>query len=222
VLAMASHDLRNPLSTIGLHAALIRRLAQGDARIGEPAERIQQTVARMSALIDQLLDLGRIEAGRITLAPREVDARAIVSELTSSLTPIADDRRIHLAAELPGEELPVLADRDRIAQVLSNLVGNALKFTPEGGSITVRVARDGAAARFSVADTGPGIPAEHLAHLFDRYWRGPGSSRAGAGLGLFIVRGLVEAHGGRVWVESAPGAGSTFSFTLPAAERRPP
>jgi signal transduction histidine kinase len=111
----------------------------------------------------------------------------------------------------------VWADRVRVLQVFSNLIGNALRFTPEGGRVTVRARREGARVAFHISDTGKGIAPEHLPHLFDRYWQVK-RSREGAGLGLPIAKGLVEAHGGHIQVESAPGRGSTFSFTLPVAE----
>ena len=130
--------------------------------------------------------------------------------------------QVHLGLEVPGALPPVLADRDRLLQVFSNLLGNALKFTPAGGEIRVGARVEDEQVLFYVRDTGPGIPTELLAHIFDRFWQANRTDRRGAGLGLSIARGIVEAHGGRLQVESEPGRGSTFSFTVPAVPRAKP
>ena len=117
------------------------------------------------------------------------------------------------------ENVPaVAADRDRVLQVFGNLLGNAIKFTPAGGTVTIGAVNDGVEVRFSVCDTGPGIPPEHVPHVFDRYWQAKSTAKLGTGLGLSIAKGIVEAHAGRIWVESEPGRGASFIFTLPCAE----
>lgn len=217
VLAIVSHDLRNPLASIVAAAALLGQDAEDAAGVRRRSAVIQRSAARMTSLLGDLLDVSRIEAGGLALeqAPHAVDA--LVAEAMEHQRALADERGVRLRAELP-EALPrVACDRDRVLRVFANLLGNALKFTPAGGDIAVRAAVDGAALRVSVTDTGPGIAPEHLPHLFDRYWQARSDNHGGAGLGLAIVKGLVEAHGGRLWVESAPGAGSTFYFTLPLA-----
>jgi signal transduction histidine kinase len=217
VLAIVSHDLRNPLASIVAAAALIGQTAEDTAGVRRRSAVIQRSAARMTSLIGDLLDVSRIEAGGLALerAPHAVDA--LFAEAMEHQRALADERGVRLRAELtPG--LPrVDCDRDRVLRVFANLLGNALKFTPAGGAIVVRAALDGAAVRVSIADTGRGIAAEHLPHLFDRYWQARSDNHGGAGLGLAIVKGLVEAHGGRLWVESVPDVGSTFYFTLPLA-----
>ncbi|MDO9018472.1 MAG: sensor histidine kinase [Deltaproteobacteria bacterium] len=217
VLAIVSHDLRNPLASIVAAAALIGQTAEDTAGVRRRSAVIQRSAARMTSLIGDLLDVSRIEAGGLALerAPHAVDA--LVAEAVEHQRALAEERGVRLRAELPGALPRVDCDRDRVLRVFANLLGNALKFTPAGGDIVVRAALDGAAVRVSIADTGRGIAAEHLPHLFDRYWQARSDNHGGAGLGLAIVKGLVEAHGGRLSVESTPGAGSTFSFTLPLA-----
>jgi signal transduction histidine kinase len=147
-----------------------------------------------------------------------VDARELLRELADEFAPLARARHLTLAVTWASEgDAIVLADRERVGQVLSNLVGNALKFTPKGGQVEIRGGCDGPLARFTVRDTGVGIPAAHLPFLFDRFWQAHQHRRAGAGLGLYIAKGIVEAHGGAITVESAPEAGTTFAFTVPAA-----
>jgi signal transduction histidine kinase len=131
---------------------------------------------------------------------------------------LLDSKRIHPAVRFAATGLAVRADRERVLQVLSNLLGNAIKFTPEGGDVAISVARDGEMIRFTIADSGPGIHPEHQAHVFERYWKHETQGAKGTGLGLFIARSLVDAHGGRIWIESQPGRGATFHFTIPSAE----
>jgi signal transduction histidine kinase len=216
-LSIVSHDLKNPMSALLLGMQRLTRLAdearrpQADALLAK----LERTVRGMNRLIDGLLDLARLEAGRLQLERRREPAGAVLARALEPLEPLASEKGLRLALEAPASLPEVEWDPDRMAQVISNLVGNAIKFTPEGGRVRVIAERDPAGLRFAVADDGPGIPAEQLRHLFDRYWQPPGGARRGHGLGLFIVKGLVEAHGGRVWVESEVGAGSTFFFTVP-------
>lgn len=221
VLAIVAHDLRNPLNTIAMQGALLRRRAQ--PRAGSEAnagETIQRAAARMARLIQDLLDVSRIEAGHLALAQAPLPARSFISECVESQRPLAEAACIELRVDLP-DELPELwADRDRLSQVLENLIGNALKFAGGGGCITVSARARESDVLFAVRDTGPGIPAEHLAYVFDRFWQARRAQRQGAGLGLPIVKGVIEAHGGRLWVESPPGQGACFFFTVPRADCR--
>jgi signal transduction histidine kinase len=170
----------------------------------------------MTRLIEDLLDLTRLEAGHLSVEPSQLSAQQIVMdavEVQSSLVASASlEVQLDVAPGLPD----VLADHDRALQVLENLIGNAVKFTKPGGKITLGAAPRDREVLFWVADTGVGIAAEDLPHVFERFWQVRKAQRRGAGLGLPIVKGVVEAHGGRVWVESALGRGSTFFFTLPA------
>ncbi|HEX6060261.1 MAG TPA: ATP-binding protein [Gemmatimonadaceae bacterium] len=220
VLSIVSHDLRNPLSAIAMCA---NSLLEGNAgELPAPASELAQTIRQssdwMNRLIQDLLDVSSIEAGQLALERRAVDPIRLALEATVMLEPLAQERAVALREELPDELPRVDADPERVIQVLSNLVGNALKFTPTGGEVVVRAAGENGAVRFTVADSGIGIPAEHLPHIFDRFWQArKGAARAGAGLGLAISKGIVEAHGGRLDVESREGAGTSFSFTLPTA-----
>jgi PAS domain S-box-containing protein len=216
VLAFVAHDLRSPLGAIGLAAGSILR--QDEKRI-EPiraaSKIIQRSVEQASRLIDDLLDIASIEAGKLRLERVPVSTRDLVLEAAEALSPSVRESFLELERHVE-EPLPtVLADRGRILQVFSNLVGNAVKFTSAGGRVRITAERRGDEVCYSVSDTGAGIPEEHVPHVFDRFWQARRSDRRGAGQGLAIARGIVEAHGGRIWVESAPGQGSTFRFTLP-------
>jgi signal transduction histidine kinase len=220
VLAVVSHDLKNPLGSISLSVQLLRRLLpegeQGE-RMRKHTRTIEHSVERMDRLIRDLLDMASIHAGQVKLELGRYAADDLVREGLVLLEPLAIQKRIELRTRLCRERLWVTCDRDRVYQVLSNLVGNALKFTPEGGRVTVEVEPEGDFVRFSVKDTGPGLPPEALPHLFQPFWQARRTARQGTGLGLFISRGIVEAHGGGLEVDSQEGRGSTFSFTLPRA-----
>ncbi len=213
VMGIVAHDLRNPLNTINLHAML---LATHDVA-KEPAGAIRRASQRMNRIIQDLLDVTRMEAGRLPLDRVRTHVESLVADVVTAQRPLALAAGLELRHEL-GREIPaVWADRDRVFQIFENLVGNAVKFTSRGGTVTI-----GASARenevlFWVADSGAGIALEDQPHVFDRFWQARSTRRHGAGLGLPIVKGIVEAHGGRLWLESTPGRGTTFFFTLPAA-----
>jgi signal transduction histidine kinase/DNA-binding response OmpR family regulator len=221
LLAIVAHDLRNPLGAVVTGTSLIRAQIATDrpldrAYLGRTIQRIQQSSERMQVLLDDLLDAARLESGQFTLDREPHRIEAIMGEVVELFEPLAREKTIALAGEVE-DDLVAVCDRKRVVQILSNLVGNALKFTSAGGSIRIRALAGAGSVVLAVADTGAGIPEDHLPHLFDRYWTGQRRDGSGAGLGLFIVRGLVEAHGGRIRVESRVGEGTTFSFTLPAA-----
>jgi signal transduction histidine kinase len=212
-LAIVSHDLKNPLNAITMSVEMLGRNLSGEERMQKPVATIRRSTERMLALIRDLLDIVAIEAGRFGVEMRPEEAGAIVREAVEMMLPIAAERSQDLTFALPPVPIDVLCSRERVLQVFSNLIGNAVKFTPTGGKIKVEVETTGSQVRFSVTDTGPGLSEKHLAHIFDRFWRA--SSRAGGtGLGLSIAKGIVEAHGGTIWAESAVGTGSRFAFTL--------
>jgi signal transduction histidine kinase len=219
LLAIIAHDLRSPLSAVLLKASLIQALArkdQANAKIADQATAIEAIATRMAGLIQSLLDASMLEAGRLSIAPEQCPPQSLVDAALEVCAPQAEQRSIQLVTELePVEAATVWADKDRAVQVLSNLLGNAIKFTPEGGTIRVGVIKAGGEVRFSVSDTGPGIDAKHRPHLFERYWRAERGGRRGAGLGLFIAKGIVEAHGGKIGLDTVPGGGATFAFSLP-------
>jgi signal transduction histidine kinase len=226
-LGMVSHDLANLLSGIVLSASSIYRnvpqTAEGQ-RIVNAADRIHLFATRMKRLIGDLVDVTSISAGKLAMRAARSDSRAVVAEALEIFRLLAEEKGISLESHIATEPLPVAFDHDRILQVLANLIANAIKFTPRGGRIRVRaelVAKD---IEVSVSDTGPGIPEDQRAAVFERFWQASTTGRKGLGLGLYIAKSLVEAHGGKIWFESQVGEGSTFHFTLPlasGAEQRP-
>jgi light-regulated signal transduction histidine kinase (bacteriophytochrome) len=223
VVAVVSHDLKNPLLVIQIEIArLLRSTAQENdeltRRLRDTGERIQCVLKRMDALITTLLDLDKIKAGRFDVKPRQTQLRDLIDQALASVRPLAEARHIALTCE-DLDSCVLRVDRGRMLQVLTNILGNAIKFTPHGGQITVEARRAADELWISIADTGPGIPEEQMKHVFERYWRAPGSRRtAGSGLGLYISKGIVEAHGGRIWVERAKKGGARFTFTIPCKE----
>jgi len=215
LLAIVSHDLRNPMSTILASSGVIAR--RFGAEVQKQTEMIERAVARMQKLVSDLLEEARIEAGQLGLDRREHDAVAFASQAVDAMRAVAELKSQSLTHRHRGEPCRVLCDLERMFQVLSNLIGNALTFTPVGGQIELLVEPAHDEVRFSISDTGPGIPPEQLPHIFNRFWQASHSGRKGIGLGLSIAKGIIEAHGGRIWVDSKLGAGSTFHFTLPLA-----
>jgi signal transduction histidine kinase len=170
----------------------------------------------MRRLIADLLDVTSIEAGRLSFNPVAVDPIWLSARAVHLYEPVAEQKGVHLSLRVPEELPPVKADQIRLIQVLSNLFTNALHVTESGGEITLTAQRDEESVRFSVRDRGPGIPTEHVPYVFDRFWHySRGDRQRGIGLGLAIAMGIVDAHGGRIWVETAVGTGTTFHFTIP-------
>ncbi|MFZ5878648.1 MAG: sensor histidine kinase [Chloroflexota bacterium] len=212
-----THELRTPLTAIkGSMEGLIDGVLPATP---ETFEQLHQEADRLSRLVDDLQELSRVEARAYPLDVRPVDVAALLATIAKRLGFQFEDKGVGLTSHLPPLPLRVLADEDRIVQVLTNLAGNALQYTPAGGQVTLSARAVDGFVQFSVEDTGLGIPAEHLAHIFDRFYRVDKSrsrARGGSGIGLTIAKHLVEAHGGRIWAESAgEGQGSTFHFTLP-------
>jgi two-component system, chemotaxis family, sensor kinase Cph1 len=214
LIAVVSHDLASPLSAIIAGAS---GLAQAVVDTQKASDRILRSAKRMAVLLGDLRAIERIQVHRFAVEPRAEGAGSMVEEAVELIRSVAEEKHvaIHHAAIAP--ELRVNADRDRVLQVFSNLLGNAVRFTPSGGSVDVGVEALHAEVCFAIRDTGPGIAADQVTRVFERGWHAPPTEGGGTGLGLYICKGIVEAHGGRIWVESRPGAGSTFSFTLPVA-----
>jgi signal transduction histidine kinase len=216
VLGVVAHDLRNPLHLIGMTAQLIRELDAPSERAVRLLGVVERAVAQMNRLVGDLLDTVRLESGRLSLDLSPVAVEVLLRHTEESFLPLAAERQIRLEVARCGGGARVCADPERLHQALGNLVGNALKFVPPGGQVRVELTSRDAMVVFAVADTGPGIPADALEHLFDRFWQARRSDRRGVGLGLAIAKGIVEAHGGRIWVESRLGKGTTFFVSLPA------
>jgi PAS domain S-box-containing protein len=220
LLAIVSHDLRNPVNAIVMLTGAL--MARSDAGAAVPVELEQLEAMRAAArqadgLIQDLQDVSRISSGRLRVDARPTHIGDAVLQTVELFEPSAEAAELSLSADVPRELPRALADVPRVQQVLSNLLVNALKFTPPGGSVHVVVALDdeGTFLRVSVCDTGPGIAPEDVPRLFERYWQAPRLLRAGSGLGLFIAKGIVEAHGGDITVQTTVGKGTAFTFTLP-------
>jgi len=219
VMGIVSHDLRNPLNAIQMCSDLIEA---DDPRLAKPVAIIKRSVDMMVRLINDLRDVGSIEAGHLSILPRAEDAIALVREAIDGVQDAAERKGLRLTTQLPCRDPVLDCDRIRIIQVLTNLLSNAIKFTPDGGAITVSLREDAPGiARFSVEDTGTGISETDLPRVFDRYWQAGATAHLGTGLGLAIAKGIVEAHGGTIEVASQLGRGTTFSFTLRLADGEP-
>jgi signal transduction histidine kinase len=217
VLAIVSHDLRNPLNAVKLGASLLEMSPALSDDDREQLEIIKVSGNRMAHLIADLLDVTRLEGGkRLPIEPERMDVESLFREAYELFRAQANASQVELEYEINPATPPIHADRHRVMQVLSNLIGNSLKFTPASGRISFVANPRGENVLFSVADTGPGIPRENLGDIFNPYWQAKRAERMGAGLGLPIAKGIVEAHGGAIWVESEQGRGTTFYFTLPA------
>jgi signal transduction histidine kinase len=217
-VATVSHDLQNPLGAILVSArSLARALPDvSGARVQRHEQLVRRNADRMLRLLRDLLDAAAIDAGRLSVEVRDESGPAMAKEAVELLSPLATERRQTLKVAF-AEDVHVMCDRQRVLQVLSNLIGNAIKFSGEGQPILLRVERHGGAARFSVVDAGPGIDAGQLPYIFERYWHSQRTHGGGTGLGLYLAKGIVEAHGGTLGVESEVGSGTAFYFTLPLA-----
>jgi light-regulated signal transduction histidine kinase (bacteriophytochrome) len=220
LVAVVSHDLRNPMSIIIMQCGMMQRWAVSDTTLENRHIRralgtIEKATTRMNSLVEDLLDTAKIEAGRYHMSCVPLNVTSLLEEACGLLVTLTAAKDIDLnCTAAPG--LVIEADPDRIFQVFSNLVGNAIKFTPEGGEISIDAVSIGDDVQFTVSDSGIGIPPEHLPHIFQRYWSVKEGNPRGNGLGLYISKGIIGGHGGRLWAASAPGAGSVFTFTLPA------
>ena len=218
MVGVVSHDLRNPVAAVKmLSRILLGAPESGDAQTRESIELISQAAEQMDALIRDLLDVNRLDAGKLTISAMPVDPSVLLTDSLQTLRPLVGEKGISFDIQIETPLPKVMADRERIQQTLSNLVGNAIKFSPGGSKIVVGARRDADGVIISILDVGKGIAAEHLPRVFDRYWQSSRTDRQGAGLGLAIAKGIVEAHGGRIWIESRPDEGTTASFTLPLA-----
>jgi signal transduction histidine kinase len=221
LLAIVAHDLRNPLNVISMSAALLEkdlaRIGDGEASRRRIAA-LRRSAQQMQQLISDLLDWSAIDAGRLSveMAPAGMEeVRSLVGDACDAHRDVAASRDIQIELDAPAGSDKILIDRARLLQVLSNLIGNAIKFTPPGGRIVARVERRDGMVRFCLSDTGAGIPEQDLPHIFERYWHKARAKGGGTGLGLYISKVIVQAHGGTLQVESKVGAGTTFFFSLP-------
>jgi signal transduction histidine kinase len=212
VLAVVSHDLRGPLNAIGLASDALRdELNSDDAKRYLGA--IERAAARAERLIRDLTETIKIENGSLEIAPRPIDARALVEQARTDHEMLATENGGRIEMVLPDHPITVVADRDRMLQVFANLIGNAIKYA-KGTPIALTLAERNGSVVFGVVDQGPGIPPEELPHVFDRYWQGRKKRRGGAGLGLAIAKGIIEAHRGTINVDSKVGRGTQFEFTI--------
>jgi signal transduction histidine kinase len=213
VLAIVAHDLGNPLTTIKLTSERLQMAAVDGTAERRHLKTIDRAASRMEHLIRDLVDSTRIEQDGLKLTMQDEKLDAIIQETLDSFTPLAAERRIELQVSRSYEDGVIPCDRERLLQALGNLLGNAFKFTPEGGRVRLRASREPGRVRFEVEDTGKGIDARDIPHLFERYWK---ADPRGTGLGLYIANSIVRAHGGAMSVRSQPGRGSTFTFTVPS------
>ena len=228
MMAIVSHDLRNPLSIIGLAVAQLGRSERSaEAASPEAVEtrqrsltRLGRAAAQMQHLIGGLLDFASIEEGTFSVNRRELPVRELLDDVLEAHLPLTDARSLRLEVVGAIPEGHLSGDPARLLQIFSNLIGNAIKFTPANGRIALRVTEESGAWKLSIEDSGCGIAPDHLPHIFDRYWQAKAAGRHGVGLGLSIAKGIVEAHGGRLWVESVLSVGTTFHFTLPKTVAR--
>jgi len=221
LVAVVSHDLRNPMTVISMLCGMMQKAFSSDGphtsrRISSAIDTMQQAASRMNNLLEDLLDTSKIEAGRYSIAPQPLDVSQMFEEAYSLLAPLALDKAIDISFHAE-PDLRINADPERLFQVLSNLVGNAIKFTPKQGKVGVVAMSDGEQIVFSVRDSGEGIPTDQLPFIFDRYWTMKEGNPNGTGLGLYITQGIIHAHGGKIEAHSEVGKGSEFRFSVPRA-----
>lgn len=223
VLAIVSHDLKNPIATMGLAADLLSKAASCDSNtITDIAKTIRTSVNQTNQLIGDLLDFAKIQSGSLSVDIYSEKLSDFMSPTIDSLKVLANSRHQKLLTDIPDNLKEVACDRHRIAQVLSNLLGNAIKFTPDGGTILVTARQEEHGVSVSVIDNGPGIAKDDLPKIFDRFWQAKKTQHLGTGLGLSIAKGIILAHGGQIWAESDLGKGSCFTFSLPFATDKTP
>ncbi|EPN61035.1 bacteriophytochrome histidine kinase, partial [Pseudomonas syringae pv. actinidiae ICMP 19079] len=221
LVAVVSHDLRNPMTVISMLCGMMQKSFSSDGphtsrRISTAIDTMQQAASRMNVLLEDLLDTSKIEAGRYTITPQPLEVSQIFEEAYTLLAPLAMDKSIEISFNAE-PDIKVNADPERLFQVLSNLIGNAIKFTPKLGRIGVAAMSNGDEVVFTVRDSGEGIPPEQLPHIFERYWTVKEGNPTGTGLGLYISQGIIKAHGGELAAQSQVGQGSEFRFTVPIA-----
>ena len=218
VLSIVSHDLRSPLATISMATSLLDDRSRPEEERAQMVQMVRRATQRMERLVRDMLEVSRMDSGRtLPIDAQCVDLAPVLCEAVAAQAPVAQGAGLLVECAVP-EDLPaVRVDCDRVQQVVCNLVGNAMKFTPPGGRITIAARAEGAEVEVSVKDTGAGMSEADLERIFEPYWQAQRTASLGAGLGLKIAKGIVEAHGGRIWVESALGKGTTFFFTLPVA-----
>lgn len=230
ILAVVSHDLKNPLSTIKVFSQMVRDQGQAlGASLKDVGAQLVGSTATMESLVRNILDLGKLSRGVFELDRETTSLRSVVAQVDIVFRPLANAKGLGFAID-PGPDIAIEMDGPRIVQALSNLLGNAIKFTPRGGSVALTVHTKTEGVVFTVSDTGPGLDPNDVPHLFEKFYQAKSTAKAGSGLGLYIARGVAEAHGGRIWVETSPGGGASFSFTIPFSktiskspeERRPP
>jgi signal transduction histidine kinase len=218
VLAIVSHDLRNPLNSINMAAEFIEHAeisGPGAAQVREDAGIIKRSAKIMENLVERLMEVERFEAGKLEIKHELYDLKKLVHDCIEMEKPLAFAKKVSIHSEMPSSPVIFRFDRSLLSQVLVNLLSNALKFTPAEGRVTVRILPGPETTIVQVTDTGPGIPSDEIEHIFNRFVQGKGRKQQGIGLGLYIARRIVEAHNGRIWVESIPGKGANFSFAIP-------
>jgi signal transduction histidine kinase len=213
VLAVVAHDLRNPLAAIRLTAGRLIETAPNDEQLRQRLHAIDRSAQRMDNLIRNLLDAARIDHGQVQLTMRNESVASIVHEAVDMFGFLARAKGLQIETTMPNSPITVACDRERVLQVLGNLIGNALRFTPERGCIRLLIEPQPGGVRFEVEDSGPGIKQADLVHIFEPYWH---SDSKGTGLGLYIAQSLIRAHGSSIEVDGRPGQGARFSFVLPA------
>jgi signal transduction histidine kinase len=214
MVAIVSHDLKNPLTAIGISTQMISK-AKSLEESKSYAEKIARSTKRMSRLINSILDVEKIKDHRFLIDHKVEDIKSLLDEITADIKVIAKDRAIAFSFNSPSKLMPLKCDRDGLTQVLTNLLGNALKFTPPGGEIILTLEDRSSDIFFQVQDTGLGIEENDIPHIFEQYWQAPRTAKAGTGLGLYIADKIIEAHGGKIQVASSKGKGTTFSFFVP-------
>jgi signal transduction histidine kinase len=222
MLGVVAHDLRNPLNLVMMTTRLFADTEPSGEKRDQLLAVIERAAQRMNRLIEDLLEVVRQESGPMRLDVGEVSVASLIAQTAEMFQSTAIEKGISLRVEECPPGLTVWGDSERIMQVMSNLVGNALKFVPRGGSVLLKCERRGTEAVFALTDSGPGIASEDLEKLFEKFWQRRRTDRRGVGLGLAIARGIVEAHGGRIWAESSVGVGSTFYVALPTVSQPNP